>query len=135
MMFKTWTKTTRTRLLWIAAAALAAVLVTALAWPGVRNALTPLESRPPAAWSITDIREHLAGKGLELELTPIRNDAEAQAYLLRPGVEVVDGPLTPGVVLVTRLHDEDEAARQTTWGLPGHAATFGRSPCTATPSC
>jgi hypothetical protein len=102
-----------TRTLWAAVALGAAVLAAGLVL-AVNISCTPVEQRPPAAWSFDDVRSHLERQGLPLEARPWGpasdqwSDVLAQVYLVRPGVEALDGP---GVVLVTRANTAEDAAK------------------------
>src|SRR5262245_40518703 len=101
-----------------------AALVAGLAAPVIKTSYTPIGQRPPAAWTIPDVRDHLASGGLELEVRPIKGpQGRPEVHLVRPGIKDADGA---GVVLVTRLPDDAEAARQAGWGSAGHGASWHR---------
>jgi hypothetical protein len=120
----------QTRLLvWLGVAVLAAAFAAGLAAPLIRTGCTPPAQRPPAAWTIAELRDHLA-RGLPLELHPVRtigpqvSPAREQARLVRPGVAADYGA---GVVMVTKaVGGEDTAGwRRMAEAHPTHALAWG----------
>src|SRR5262245_66523041 len=101
-------KPSQTRMaLWAAALACGAAFLAGLAAPLIRSCTAP-DQRQPA--TLAELRDHLAGKGLELELRPVWGTITPEAFLARPGAPN-DGPPAPGVVLVVLTGSEREAAQ------------------------